>query len=379
MAGIYIHIPFCRKACHYCNFHFSTSLGMMDRMIEAIDQEIILSASKEEIIQTIYFGGGTPSIVAPNLIKRLIENIYKKYDVSPEAEITLEANPDDITLENAAAWKEMGINRFSIGIQSFFEEDLVWMNRAHDAQQSRKCIEIIREVGFDNFSIDLIYGTPGQSTERWIENLDVAFAYQVPHLSCYALTVEEGTALHHMIETKKKEEVDADEQSLRFEQLVQKTKEAGYRHYEISNFAIPGKESKHNKSYWEGTIYQGFGPAAHSFDGKSRRWNVSNNMEYILSIENNKLPSELEVLSEVDQLNEYIMTSLRCDTGINKEFLTSHWGEERMNQLREEILKSIAEGRIEENESYIKLTDSGKFFADGIAASLFFLQEKKSN
>ena len=375
MAGIYIHIPFCRKACHYCNFHFSTSLGMMERMVDAIGQEIIISASKEEKIQTIYFGGGTPSIVAPNLIKRLIDNMYKNYDVSPEAEITLEANPDDITLENAAAWKEMGINRFSIGIQSFFEEDLVWMNRAHDAQQSRKCIEIIREVGFDNFSIDLIYGTPGQSTERWIENLDIAFAYQVPHLSCYALTVEEGTALHHMIETRKKQQVDADEQSLRFELLVQKTKEAGYRHYEISNFAIPSKESKHNKSYWEGAIYHGFGPAAHSFDGKSRRWNVSNNMEYILSIEKNKLPSEIEVLSEVDQLNEYIMTSLRCDTGINKEFLTSRWGEERMHHIREEILKSIVEGRIVENESHIKLTDSGKFFADGIAASLFFLQE----
>jgi len=380
MAGIYIHIPFCRKACHYCNFHFSTSLGMMERMIAAIEMEIELSTGiPAELIQTIYFGGGTPSLVAPNLIKRLLENIFKYYDVSSEVEITLEANPDDITLENAAAWKDMGITRFSIGIQSFFEEDLVWMNRAHDAHQSRKCIEIIREVGFDNFSIDLIYGTPGQSMERWIENLDIAFGYQVPHLSCYALTVEEGTALHHMIETKKKEEVDADEQSLRFEQLVQKTKEAGYRHYEISNFAIPGKESKHNKSYWEGAIYQGFGPAAHSFDGKSRRWNVSNNMEYILSIEKNKLPFEIELLSEVDQLNEYIMTSLRCDTGINKEFFTSHWGEEKMHHIREEILKSIADGRIVENESHIKLSDSGKFFADGIAASLFFLQEKTSN
>jgi len=376
MAGIYIHIPFCRKACHYCNFHFSTSLGMMDRMVDAIEKEIILTASEEEIIQTIYFGGGTPSIVAPNLIKGLIENIYKNYDVSLDAEITLEANPDDITLENAAAWKEMGITRFSIGIQSFFEEDLVWMNRAHNAHQSRKCIEIIREVGFDNFSIDLIYGTPGQSMERWIENLDIAFAYQVPHLSCYALTVEEGTALQHMIETRKKQQIDADEQSLRFEQLVQKTKEAGYRHYEISNFAIPGEESKHNKSYWEGAIYQGFGPAAHSFDGKRRRWNVSNNMEYILSIENNKLPFEIELLSEVDQLNEYIMTSLRCDTGINKEFLVKHWGEERMQHIRKEILKSIAEGRILENESHIKLSDSGKFFADGIASSLFFLQAK---
>lgn len=375
MAGIYIHIPFCRKACHYCNFHFSTSLGMVDRMVDAIVKEIsLLEGSAAETIQTIYFGGGTPSLIAPNLIKKILEKIYLTYNVSPDAEITLEANPDDITITNAEAWKAMGVNRFSIGIQSFFEDDLQWMNRAHDAAQSRKCIEIIRQVGFDNFSIDLIYGTPGQSIERWVENLDIAFSYQVPHLSCYALTVEEGTALHHMIETRKKEQVDADEQSLRFEQLVEKTKEAGYRHYEISNFAIPGKESKHNRSYWEGALYQGFGPAAHSFDGKSRRWNVSNNMEYILSIENNKLPFEIELLSEVDQLNEYIMTSLRCDTGINKEFLVKQWGEEKMVQINKEIAISILAGKIEEDEKYIRLSAAGKFFADGIASSLFFLQ-----
>jgi oxygen-independent coproporphyrinogen-3 oxidase len=375
MAGIYIHIPFCRKACHYCNFHFSTSLGMVDRMVDAIVKEVGISeGSTAETIQTIYFGGGTPSLIAPNLIKKILEKIYLAYNVSPDAEITLEANPDDITITNAEAWKAMGINRFSIGIQSFFEDDLKWMNRAHDAAQSRKCIEIIRQVGFDNFSIDLIYGTPGQSIERWVENLDIAFSYQVPHLSCYALTVEEGTALHHMIETRKKEQVDADEQSPRFERLVEKTKEAGYRHYEISNFAIPGKESKHNRSYWEGSLYQGFGPAAHSFDGKSRRWNVSNNMEYILSIENNKLPFEIELLSEVDQLNEYIMTSLRCDTGINKEFLVKQWGEEKMVQINKEIAISILAGKIEEDEKYIRLSAAGKFFADGIASSLFFLQ-----
>ena len=375
MAGIYIHIPFCRKACHYCNFHFSTSLGMVDRMVDAIVKEVGISeGSTAETIQTIYFGGGTPSLIAPNLIKKILEKIFLTYNVSPDAEITLEANPDDITITNAEAWKAMGVNRFSIGIQSFFEDDLKWMNRAHDAAQSRKCIEIIRQVGFDNFSIDLIYGTPGQSIERWVENLDIAFSYQVPHLSCYALTVEEGTALHHMIETRKKEQVDADEQSLRFEQLVEKTKEAGYRHYEISNFAIPGKESKHNRSYWEGALYQGFGPAAHSFDGNSRRWNVSNNMEYILTIENNKLPFEIELLSEIDQLNEYIMTSLRCDTGINKEYLMKQWGEEKMVQINKEIALSILAGKIEEDEKYIRLSAAGKFFADGIASSLFFLQ-----
>jgi oxygen-independent coproporphyrinogen-3 oxidase len=285
----------------------------------------------------------------------------------------MEANPDDITPEKAKAWKAMGINRFSIGIQSFFEEDLKWMNRAHDAQQSRRCIEIIKAEGFNNFSIDLIYGTPGQTHERWIENLEIAILEKIPHLSCYALTVEEGTALQSMIKSGKKEKVDSNEQSICFDTLVQKTREAGYRHYEISNFALSGMESKHNQSYWKGIPYWGFGPAAHSFDGKSRRWNVANNVEYMTSIENNKIPSENELLSEADQLNEYIMTSLRCDTGINKNFFKENWGEEKLIQLRKEIKVAVELGRVIEDEICFKLTDQGRFFADGIASSLFFL------
>lgn len=376
MAGIYIHIPFCRKACHYCNFHFSTTLEQSERMIDAIVREIILSnPGKKTPIETIYFGGGTPSILDTIQIERLLNTIYNLFEVRDGAEITMEANPDDISTEKAKAWKAMGINRFSIGIQSFFEEDLKWMNRAHDAQQSRRCIEIIKEEGFNNFSIDLIYGTPGQTHKRWLENIEIAIQEKIPHLSCYALTVEEGTALHSMIKSGKKEKVDSDQQSVCFDSLVQKTREAGYRHYEISNFALLGMESNHNQSYWKSVPYWGFGPAAHSFDGKSRSWNVANNMEYIKSIENNKIPSEIELLSETDQLNEYIMTSLRCDTGINKNYLKENWGEEKLLQLRKEIKVAIELGRVIEDEICFKLTDQGRFFADGIASSLFFLSK----
>lgn len=376
MAGIYIHIPFCRKACHYCNFHFSTTLDQSDRMVNAIEKEIILSNhGKKSPIETIYFGGGTPSILSTKHLDRLLNTVYKLFEVNAEVEITMEANPDDITPEKAKAWKAMGINRFSIGIQSFFEEDLKWMNRAHDAQQSRRCIEIIKEEGFYNFSIDLIYGTPGQTHERWLENLDIAIQEKIPHLSCYALTVEEGTALYSMIKSGKKESVDSDEQSICFDALVQKTRDAGYRHYEISNLALPGMESKHNQSYWKGIPYWGFGPAAHSFDGKSRRWNVANNMEYMTSIENNKIPSEIEFLSEVDQLNEYIMTSLRCDTGINKNYFKHNWGEEKLLNLRKEINVSIELGRVIEDTVCFKLTDQGRFFADGIISSLFYISK----
>ena len=287
-------------------------------MVEAIKKEINESTQLSgQRIETIYFGGGTPSILPTDNIESILQVINNKYQVATDVEITLEANPDDIDMMKAIAWKQMGINRFSIGIQSFFEKDLRWMNRAHDSMQSRTCIETIQAAGFSNFSIDLIYGTPGQTLEEWKENLDIAIAYKVPHLSCYALTVEEGTALHHQIHHQKKTAVDTEVQSVCFEILQQKTAAAGYRHYEISNFAIPGKESKHNSSYWSGAHYLGVGPAAHSFDGEKRRWNVANNIKYMQAIESGMSCAEEEVLSAYDQLNEYIMTSLRMDTGIN--------------------------------------------------------------
>lgn len=376
MAGIYIHIPFCRKACHYCNFHFSTSLGRADSMVEAISAEIILRAHEmKEDIETIYFGGGTPSILNPSQIAQLLDTISSNYPVAPAPEITLEANPDDITAEKAKAWKQMGINRFSIGVQSFVDENLQWMNRAHDAAQSIACLSTIREAGFENFSIDLIYGTPGQTQQGWIKDLEKAIELKIPHLSCYALTVEEGTALHHMIGSGKKEKISADEQAERFDALVQLSSAAGYIHYEISNLALPGKESKHNSAYWEAKPYLGFGPSAHSYSGIKRSWNISDNLKYIQSIEAGILPFEEETLREIDQLNEYIMTSLRSIHGLQKEIIKTRWGMDKWQIISTAIKKFINAGKIIETEEAWILTREGRFFADGIAASLFFLED----
>ncbi|MFN5422143.1 MAG: radical SAM family heme chaperone HemW [bacterium] len=375
MSGIYIHIPFCRKACHYCNFHFSTSLTSVDGMIEAIDKEIRMRATPSmQQVNTIYFGGGTPSIIDPEKISELIATIRSRFTVDPEAEITLEANPDDINMKNALAWKAMGINRFSIGIQSFSEENLQWMNRAHNAQQSIDCINIIRTAGFNNFSIDLIYGTPMQDQRSWEDDLKLAIELKVPHLSCYALTVEEGTALHEMIKKKKRTDVSPDEQAERFNSLVTMTRQSGYLHYEISNFALPGMESKHNSAYWQGKPYMGFGPAAHSFQGNTRSWNVSNNMKYIRSIQESILPSEHEELSSIELLNEYIMTGLRSSSGIHRLRIIDQWGMDCLNKIENEMKPWLYSGKLLETESGWVLSESGKFFADGIAASLFLLK-----
>lgn len=344
-------------------------------MIEAIDQEMRIRASTSfKHINTIYFGGGTPSIIDPEKINGLLNTIKSNFIVQPDAEITLEANPDDINMNNALAWKAMGINRFSIGIQSFSEENLQWMNRAHTAKQSIDCINIIRTAGFNNFSIDLIYGTPGQDQASWENDLKLAIDLKVPHLSCYALTVEEGTALHHMVKTQERTDINQDEQAERFNALVRLTRQAGYAHYEISNFALPGMESKHNSAYWQGKPYLGVGPAAHSFEANKRSWNVSNNMKYIRSIQASILPSEHEELSAVDALNEYIMTGLRSSSGIDRQKISDHWGSEYLNTIEIEIAPWLDSGKLIKTKNGWALSDTGKFFADGIAASLFVLK-----
>jgi len=374
MAGIYIHIPFCKQACLYCNFHFSTSLEYSQRMIQSIlkDMEMRKHECTEEI-ETIYVGGGTPSILEMEEMDALINQLYKHYRIAPTAEITLEANPDDISRQKAEEWKSMGINRFSIGVQSFSDKHLKWMNRAHDAAQSLACIDKIREVGFENFSIDLIYGTPGQSLKEWEQDLEKTFELQVPHLSCYALTVEEETPLFHLIEKGKKEKVSSDLQAEQFNTLVSLTKAAGYHHYEISNFAKPGMESKHNSSYWKGKPYMGFGPSAHSYDQHARSWNLSHNINYMQSIENNLLPSEKEILSERDRMNEYIMTNLRLSSGINSNYIREHWGNEELQRIQDALGKYIVQDLAETTEVGWRLTDQGKFFADGIASAIFKL------
>ncbi len=379
MSGVYIHIPFCKQACHYCNFHFSTSLRYKDELIEALVKEITITpyfiktdGDSSKQIDSIYFGGGTPSILNADELELIFETLHKKFIISPGAEITLEANPDDITAKKLTQWKEIGINRLSVGIQSFNEEELRWMNRAHSAADSLKCIEEISNQGFSNFSVDLIYGSPLLSNDEWERNVELVIGKKIPHISCYALTIEPKTPLDKMIRLRKAVPVDPEKQADQFLLLMNWMKQAGYEHYEISNYALPGMRSQHNSSYWSGESYYGFGPSAHSFDGKSRRWNIANNALYLKSLQNNSIPYEEEILTPVQQLNEYIMTSLRTTEGLDLDKIMNEFG----NQFREELIikskKYLTSGKLSTIHSSLILTTEGKLFADGIAADLFF-------
>ena len=374
MAGIYIHIPFCKKACHYCNFHFSTSTKQIEPLVDCLIKEIGLRKDyTNETIETIYFGGGTPSILSTVQIQKILLTVKEHYTVSNDAEITLESNPDDITADKLQQWKAMGINRLSIGIQSFREEDLLWMNRAHNASQAYNCIKLAQEAGLNNITIDLIYGVPNLSDEHWKENIYTALSLNIPHLSCYALTVEPKTALDKLIQNKKKEAIDTDKQATHFLILMEALKNAGFEHYEISNFAIPGYRSKHNSSYWQGKHYIGIGPSAHSFNGNSRQWNIANNTLYTQSISNSILPSEIEILTLQQQFNEYVMTALRTIDGIDLNYLTERYGNDKFLHTKREINKWIIQGLALVSEKNIKLTPSGKLMADGIASDLFLI------
>ena len=371
MAGIYIHIPFCKKACHYCNFHFSTSASNISEMVKAIVKEAGLRKNYiNEPVKTIYLGGGTPSLVQANDLRFLFESLCELFDINEGAEVTLEANPDDISEESLLQWKNCGVNRLSIGIQSFFDEDLQWMNRAHNASQAKHGLQMALER-FENITIDLIYGTPSLTDEHWKKNVETAIALNIPHLSCYALTVEPKTALDKMIIQKKKENVDADKQAAHFNMLMQWTKDAGYEHYEISNFAKQGFRSKHNSSYWSGRPYIGLGPSAHSFNGTEREWNISNNALYLKSIEHGIVPSEKEVLTRTQQLNEYIMTSLRTMEGLSLEHVSQNWGTAMADAIKKDATKFLIEEKMVASQNHLVLTESGKFLADGIAADLF--------
>lgn len=372
MAGIYIHIPYCRKACHYCNFHFSTTVNTMPAMVQAIIKEAELRKNYvKESVSTIYFGGGTPSLLPVEDIALMLGVLGKLFTVEDDVEITLETNPDDITAEKLTAWRSLGINRLSIGIQSFVEDDLRWMNRAHTATQALQSIQLAQQAGFNNITIDLIYGTPTLTDEQWYQNVQTAVSLNIPHLSCYALTVEPKTALDKMIATHKIANVDPEKQGRHFELLMQWVKQAGYEHYEISNFAKPGMRSRHNSSYWQGKHYIGLGPSAHSFNGNSRQWNVANNALYIKSIENSAVPFELEELTPTQQLNEYIMTSLRTMEGLNLGFVEQQWGESFGNNIKAEAAQFINNGKMLLLNNQLLLTNAGRLFADGIASDLF--------
>ena len=378
MPGIYIHIPFCKQACHYCNFHFSTSLGQKEKMLKAIVTEINITSSllqkefaEKEHISTLYFGGGTPSILHTDELKIIFKALQERFVFADDIEITLEANPDDITDIKLKDWISLGINRLSVGIQSFVEQELVWMNRVHNASESLLCIDTIIKAGLTNFSVDLIYGSPLLSDEDWKRNIDIIIEKNITHISCYALTVEPKTALDKMIALHKKENVDAEKQARQFLLLMDWMEQAGYEHYEISNFAKPGLRSRHNSSYWQGEPYYAFGPAAHAFDGERRRWNVANNSLYIQSLQNNIIPFEEEILTKTQQLNEYIMTSLRTMEGLSLDYVSTVFGEKESSKINLASGKYERTGKLKRENSKIILTKEGKLFADGIASDLF--------
>jgi len=378
MAGIYIHIPFCRKACHYCNFHFSTSLQYKNEFVTALLKEIDLRTAylQEEPIETIYFGGGTPSLLEEIELNSIMNHIYRQFNISDNAEITFEANPDDITREKLIIWRRSRINRLSIGVQSFFDDDLKWMNRAHSAQQSTQSILMAQEQGLANLNIDLIYGGPTLNDEKWEANFQRAVTLNIPHLSCYALTVEPKTALEKMIAQHKIENVDSEKQASQFLLLADWATAADYEQYEISNFAKPGMRSKHNSAYWQGKKYLGLGPSAHSFNGNSRQWNVANNSLYIQSIQKEVLPVEIETLTLIQQMNEYIMTSLRTKEGMDLEFITKRFGPKPVARIVQQAKKYLDDGKISTAGNRIQLTRTGKLFADGIASDLFEEESK---
>lgn len=373
---IYIHIPFCKQKCSYCNFHFSTSLKLKDEMLSAIKKEIFLRKNELEnkTLKSLYFGGGTPSVLTVDEIKSLIDETLKYFDFDENIEITLESNPDDL---NGAYLKELSkteINRLSIGTQSFFDEDLKLMNRAHNASEAESSIKRSQDFGFENISIDLIYGSPTSDVKIWKENLNKTVQLEVPHVSSYALTVEPKTALSDWIKKNKIQPPKEAEQNKEFYYMSDFLKYHGFLHYEISNFAKPGFESKHNSAYWKYQEYLGIGPSAHSYNGLNERsWNIANNTIYIKNLAENKLPKETEILSEKDRFNEMLMIGLRTIWGVDLNKLKENFSEEILEHYNKETASKLSEGFLIIENNYLKIPEKHWFLADGIASDLFIL------
>lgn len=384
--GIYLHIPFCKQACHYCNYHFSTTLKKKGELTEAICKELILRKDElEGVVETIYLGGGTPSLLSKEELVAIFDTIYSNYNISENPEITLEANPDDLvsirnTPMSARAesrapfrlYKSLGINRLSIGVQSFFESDLKWMNRAHNSSEALESILEAKKY-FDNITIDLIFGIPNMSVERWKENLEKAFSLDVPHLSCYALTVEPKTALEKFIEIGKSPPVTDELSQEHHAILIEMTEKAGYDNYEFSNFGRPGYYSRNNTAYWEGKPYLGIGPSAHSYDGTNRSWNVENNTIYIKSMADGKRPFGSETLSKEDRYNEYVMTRLRTISGVSLERVESEFGAEYLEYMLSQAKPALENGNLILKDNYMTVSKKGKFLSDGLAGDLFLV------
>ncbi len=383
--AIYIHIPFCKQACHYCDFHFSTSMKKKEEMVLALAKELqmrkteLLDCARSDKndfvfseVETIYFGGGTPSVLTTEEIEFLIAEVYRHYNVVENPEITLEANPDDLTSERIVELSKSSINRLSIGIQSFFEDDLAMMNRAHNSVEAQKCLELATQY-FDNISIDLIYGIPGMSNEQWQQNIETALRFGVPHISSYALTVEPKTALNTLIQKGKIDAPKDEVAEAHFQILVETLEKNGFIHYELSNFGKEDYFSKNNSAYWLGKKYIGIGPSAHSYDGISRSWNVANNALYLKAIQQNQLPNEKEVLSTADRYNEYIMTGLRTIWGVALDRIEKEFGERYLDYLIRQSEKFVKDELLSIENNILKPTAKGKFLTDGIASDLFYI------
>lgn len=375
MAGIYIHIPFCKQKCSYCDFHFSTTFeNYRSDMIEAIINEIEVRKDYlvDQNIETLYFGGGTPSLLTFNELSRIIKKVKTSFPDIQLKEITLEANPDDINKTSLIEWKKGGVNRLSIGLQSLKSDDLKWMNRAHTVEEALKCIPLARRNGFDNLTIDLIYGLPNLTLEDWENAVQWVINQKVPHISAYCLTVEEKTSLHKLVKTNKIKPASEDQQSEQFTLLVNLLQKQGYEQYEVSNFALKGFRSVHNGNYWKGEYYLGIGPSAHSFNGKSRSWNIANNSKYIQLVKEQKQDwIETEVLSHKDRFNELLLTGLRTTDGLKISQLAEILPfTKEFDQTKSEFIKS---GWMIEENGQLKLTKEGLLKADYIASELFII------
>lgn len=374
MAGIYIHIPFCKQACNYCDFHFSTSMKKKEDMVLALAKEILLRKNEveNETVETIYFGGGTPSVLDTDEINFLIDTVYDNFTVTDNPEITLEANPDDLSDSKILELANSKVNRLSIGIQSFFDDDLQMMNRAHNSDEAMKSLaEAARH--FDNISIDLIYGVPGMDNQKWKHNIETALSFGIPHISSYALTVEPKTALKKLISTGKVAAPSDEAASEHFSILVDLLQQCGFIHYELSNFGKEGYFSRNNSAYWLGKKYLGIGPSAHSFDGVSRSWNVSNNPLYLTAITSGQLPREVEVLTTANRYNELIMTGLRTIWGVSMTRINDEFGPEYLDYLTKNAQRYLTDGLLRLEDNVLKTTAKGKFLTDGIASDLFWV------
>ncbi|KIO78017.1 coproporphyrinogen III oxidase [Pedobacter lusitanus] len=377
MAGIYIHIPFCKQACNYCDFHFSTSLQHVDEMTDAICKEIMLKKNRisDQQIGSIYFGGGTPSLLPEKSLAKIFDTLTSGFSIAADAEITIETNPDDLDAKKIAQLRQFPVNRFSIGVQSFFNEDLVWMNRAHNSTEAETCIKRSQDAGFENLSIDLIYGFPLLTDEKWLSNISKAIGLQAPHISAYSLTVEPKTALAAAIRKGREIPVNDEQSAAQFITLTAKLAAAGFDHYEISNYSLPGRHAVHNTNYWRGIPYLGIGPSAHGFNGNERYLNIANNAKYMQQLALGKLAETIEDLDIYDRFNEYIMTSLRTMWGTDLQKIGDEFGKIFLEDTLKNIVPFVQRNWLKNENGKLTLTPDGKLFADYIASELFLLDE----